>query len=60
MNAHAPLKIIALDNCWEHVHPDVIHVPDRFADYPYWMAFTPYPLENNRFENPTIRQATTE
>ena len=55
MNAHAPLKIIGSDNCWEHVHPDVIRVPERFAGYPYWMVFTPYPLMNDRLENPTIR-----
>jgi len=55
MNARAPLKTIVSGNCWEHVHPDVIHVRDGFAGYSYWMAFTPYPLENDRFENPTIR-----
>lgn len=55
MNAHAPLRIIALENCWEHAHPDVVFVPEGFAGYPYWMTFTPYPLMNDRFENPTIR-----
>lgn len=55
MNARAPLRIIALENCWEHAHPDVIFVPQRFAGYPYWMAFTPYPLMNDHYENPTIR-----
>lgn len=55
MNARAPLKIIALENCWEHVHPDVVFVPQGFAGYPYWMVFTPHPLMNDRLENPTIR-----
>lgn len=55
MNASAQLKIISLGNCWEHVHPDVIRVPAQFAAYPYFMAFTPYPLFNERLENPTIR-----
>jgi hypothetical protein len=55
MNAHAPLRITVLDNCWENVHPDVAYVVQEFAGYPYWMVFTPYPLENARFENPTIR-----
>jgi hypothetical protein len=55
MNAKAPLNIIALENCWENVHPDVVYVAERFAGYPYWMVFTPYPLLNDRVENPTIR-----
>ena len=55
MNARAPLRIIGLENCWEHVHPDVIHLPECFAGYPYWIVFTPYPLMNDRLENPTIR-----
>jgi len=55
MNARAPLKIIGMENCWENVHPDVVFVPQGFAGYQYWMAFTPYPLMNDRYENPTIR-----
>jgi hypothetical protein len=55
MNARAPLKIIGLENCWENVHPDVIHVSQRFAGFPYLMIFTPYPSLNDRLENPTIR-----
>lgn len=55
MNASAPLKIIALADCWEHVHPDVAYVPDGFGGYPYWMVFTPYPYGNARLENPTMR-----
>ena len=37
------------------MHPDVIHVAEGFAGYPYWMVFTPYPQLNDRAENPTIR-----
>ena len=55
MNASAPLMIIALENSWEQIHPDVVYVPEGFGGYPYWMAFTPYPLSNDRLENPTIR-----
>jgi hypothetical protein len=55
MNARRPLKIIGLEDCWENVHPDVVHLPQRFAGYPYWMVFTPFPLMNDRFENPTLR-----
>ena len=55
MNARAPLKIIALGNCWENVHPDVTYAPQGFGGYPYWMVFTPYPSGNDHLENPTIR-----
>lgn len=55
LNARAPLRIIGLENSWENVHPDVIHMPQPFAGYPYWMVFTPYPLLDDRVENPTIR-----
>jgi hypothetical protein len=44
-----------LENCWENVHPDVLYVPQRFAGYPYWMVFTPYPHANDRLENPRLR-----
>ena len=55
MNASAPLKIVALNGCWENAHPDVVYVPEGFGGFPYWMVFTPYPLGNDRFENPTLR-----
>src|SRR6266849_5673723 len=58
MNTHAPLKIIGLENCWENVHPDVVYMPQGFAGYTYWMAFTPYPLMNDHLENPTIRASS--
>jgi hypothetical protein len=36
-----------------------IYVPDQFAGYSYWIVFTPYPLENDRLENPTIQASHT-
>jgi hypothetical protein len=30
-------------------------VPEGFAGYPCSIVFTPYPLMNDRLENPTIR-----
>jgi len=55
MNARAPLRIIGVGNCWEHVHPDVIYVPEGFAGFSYWIVFTSYPLANDLLENPIIR-----
>lgn len=53
MNAPTPLFIRWRDDRWEHVHPNVLYVPQGFAGYPYWMVFAPYPRGNDRFENPT-------
>lgn len=55
LNASAPLNVLALGDSWENVHPDVIRITGGFAGYPYWMAFTPYPLGDDRMENPSIR-----
>ena len=38
----------------ELVHPDVLHVPSGWSGYEYWMAVTPYPGSDSRFENPSI------
>lgn len=53
-NAPKPLLLRTPDTN-ELVHPDVIHIPERFGGYAYWMAFTPYPLGNDRYENPCLR-----
>lgn len=33
-------------------HPDVLHVPEGFGGYTYWMGFTPFPAAAR--ENPSI------
>lgn len=33
-------------------HPSVVHEPDGWNGYPFWMAFTPYP--NDERENPSV------
>lgn len=35
-------------------HPKVVYFKDGFNGYKYWMAYTPYPLHNSRYENPCI------
>lgn len=35
-------------------HPKVVYFPEGFNGYKYWMAYTPYPKHNARFENPVI------
>ena len=55
LNAKSPLKISTYDNSEQLNHPDVIYVKKGWNSYQYWMAFTPYPYENRRHENPSIR-----
>lgn len=36
------------------VHPSVVFIPAGFADYKYWMAYTPLPNNDNTYENPCV------
>jgi len=54
-NAPLPLEIPMPSGGIQAVHPDVIHVPDGFLGFPYWMACTPYPFGDDQEENPVIR-----
>ncbi|MGL6191417.1 MAG: sialidase family protein [Serratia nevei] len=36
------------------VHPNLVHVPDRFMGYEYLLAITPYTAMNDQEENPCL------
>lgn len=36
------------------VHPSVVHAPNGWMGWKYWMAYTPYPNANSDYENPCI------
>jgi hypothetical protein len=36
------------------VHPSIIHAPEGWNGYRYWLAFTPYRNANSVFENPCV------
>lgn len=55
MNAKVPLHVTTPDGSGQVVHPDVVHIPEGFCGYRFWMAVTPYPCSRDRFENPVIR-----
>lgn len=42
------------DGSGQATHPKVLHIPEGWNGYKYWMAFTPYPNGNDDFENPSI------
>ena len=42
------------DGSGQAIHPDVIYLASGFAGYKYWMATTPYPIQNDDYENPSL------
>ncbi|MGA1847731.1 MAG: hypothetical protein ACMUHB_00190 [Thermoplasmatota archaeon] len=54
LNAPSPLSIPTYDGKDQCVHPDVLFFPDGWNGYIYWMAMTPYPNGNDKYENPCI------
>lgn len=46
-----------LTNCYgnqENVHPKVLFFPDSLFGHRYWMAYTPYPCGEPKYENPCV------
>jgi hypothetical protein len=50
----AMLDLPTYDGSGQAVHPDVVHFPQPWNGWEYWMAFTPYPGGNADFENPSL------
>jgi len=50
------LNLETSDGSGQATHPDVLYIPEGFGEgkWPYWMACTPYPYRDPRFENPEI------
>jgi hypothetical protein len=53
------LQTATYDGSGELVHPDAVVFPERWKGRRYWIAGTPYPTGNARFENPSIYQGYT-
>src|SRR5208337_5394840 len=57
-NAHKPvlLNLATSEGSGQACHPDVVHIPGGFGaqNWTYWMACTPYPYAEYRYENPEI------
>ena len=53
-NAPIPLIIPTYDGSGKNVHPSVLYFPNKFNEWYYWMAITPYPNGDNTKENPSI------
>ncbi len=53
-NADVPLAIPSYDGSGQVTHPKVLYFPDGWNGYKYWMAYTPYPHNDDTLENPSI------
>lgn len=53
-NALFPLMIPTYDGSGEAAHPSVLYFTNRWNNYCYWMAFTPYRGTNEKYENPSV------
>lgn len=53
-NAPAPLITPTYDGSGISVEPTVLYFPTGWQGHLYWMVISPYPHDNNQFENPSI------
>ena len=54
--APSPIAVVTYEGSGQLVHPDAAVFPDRWQGKRYWIAGTPYPWGNPKFENPSIYQ----
>ena len=38
----------------QNIHPKVLNIPSKFGGHKFWMAYTPYPSSQARYENPCV------
>lgn len=53
-NAGTYLLFKTYDGKDQPMHPDVLYFDKKFRGHKYWMAYTPYPDSDERYENPCI------
>ncbi|MCU5407971.1 hypothetical protein OCA16_25870 [Bacillus cereus] len=53
-NSSNPLIVPTYEGSNQTVHPKVVYIPNGWNGWKYWMAHTPYPNTNDKFENPSI------
>lgn len=53
-NAPSPELIPTYEGSNQATHPSVLHFPQGWQGHPYWMAMTPYPFNNDGFEDPSL------
>lgn len=54
VNPTEPLNIETYDGSNQPTHPKVLYFKDGWNGYKYWLTYTPFPSNNNGYENPCI------
>ena len=54
VNPTAPLDIQTYDGSNKPTHPKVLYFADGWAGHKYWLTYSPFPNNNNTYENPCI------
>lgn len=53
-NAASPLSVTTYDGANQLTHPKALDLGGAWNGYRYWMAYSPYPNDNDDYENPCI------
>jgi hypothetical protein len=48
------LTVPTYDGSGQAVHPDIMNPASPWGGWEYWLAFTPYPLSNEAYENASV------
>lgn len=54
VNPTVPLNIQTYDGSNKPTHPKVLHFENGWAGHKYWLTYSPFPNNNNGYENPCI------
>lgn len=54
VNPLEPLDIVTYDGSNKPTHPKVLYFEDGWAGHKYWMTYSPFPYNDNTYENPCI------
>ena len=54
VNPTVPLDIKTYDGSNKPTHPCALYIPEGWNGHKYWLAYTPFPNNDNAYENPCL------
>lgn len=54
VNPQEPLAIVTYDGSNKPTHPSALYIPEGWNGHRYWLAYTPFPNNDNQYENPCL------
>ena len=54
VNPTEPLDIVTYDGSNKPTHPAILYFENGWAGHKFWLAYSPFPGNNNTYENPCI------